>query len=444
VHRLWQVLLWLGANGLAAWLLVRRKGLNLGSGLGLVLTAAWAFLFLFQAPVWYHLAILAGFLYWGIEVADFKRTLVVVTAASLWAGVSRVNWIPFPAALAALLYLIETPQAGRPLIRYLLPIFWWGLAGAIAGLGSQAAYAVFSGNPPEQFGSAFTSDLLWYRLFPNATYPLGVLPGIVLVTLPVAAAIWWGVRSGRGLARDGQGQAGVGQGKGLPLRWIGILGILAVFFGGGLVVSAKIGGGSNLHNMDGYIALLLAAAVFLVFGGEGPRPSLPPSIAAFSILVPIVFAVSTGGPVRVEPPAALTADAAELERLVETAAAGGGEVLFIAERQLITFGSVEGVALVAEYEKVFLMEMAMSGNEAYLARFESDLASGRFALVVSDYVRFNVQDREDDFGEENNAWDRYVTYPLLCYYREIQTLETARVEILAPRDVPACPEIPLE
>jgi hypothetical protein len=157
-----------------------------------------------------------------------------------------------------------------------------------------------------------------------------------------------------------------------------------------------------------------------------------------------VFAVSTGGPVRVEPPAALAADAAELERLVETAAAGGGEVLFIAERHLITFGAVEGVALVAEYEKVFLMEMAMSGNEAYLARFESDLASGRFALVVSDYVRFNVQDREDDFGEENNAWDRYVTYPLLCYYREIQTLEAARVEILAPREVPACPEIPLE
>ena len=434
VHRLWQVVLWLGANGLAAWLLARRPELNLASFRKRLFLAAWAFLFLFQGPVWYHLVVIAGFLFWGIEVSNFRRTIAIVAAASMWAGVSRVNWIPFPAALAGLLYLIEVPQDGRSIARYLSPVFWWGLAGAAAGLASQYAYMALSGNPPDQFGSAFTSDLLWYRLFPNATYPLGVLPGILLVTLPVGTAVWWAVRSG-------QGRALLGQGRALPLlRWLGIAAILAVFFAGGLVVSAKIGGGSNLHNMDGYIGLLLAAVVFMIFG-DGKTPIvLPRSVLALAVLVPVGFAVSTGSPVEVDDPAEMAVELAELKQLVETAAGDGGEVLFIAERHLLTFDVVEGVALVADYEKVFLMEMAMAANEAYLGRLEADLAAGRFALIVSDLVNFNFQDREDDFGEENNAWDRYVTYPLLCYYMEVQTFETARVEILAPKTVPECPQ----
>src|SRR5688572_16916014 len=41
-----------------------------------------------------------------------------------------------------------------------------------------------------------------------------------------------------------------------------------------------------------------------------------------------------------------------------------GEVLFISQRQLLTFGEIEGVDLVPENELVFLMEMAMSNKES--------------------------------------------------------------------------------
>jgi hypothetical protein len=158
----------------------------------------------------------------------------------------------------------------------------------------------------------------------------------------------------------------------------------------------------------------------------------------------VAFAAAGGRPLRAEDPVVAQEELAELRQLVEGAAAAEGEVLFISERQLLTFGEVEEVGLVAEYEKVFLMEMAMAGNAAYLGQFEADLAAGRYALIVSDRVNLNVQGREDDFGEENNAWDRYVTFPLLCYYEEVQTLDQAGVEILAPKASPACPEIPLE
>ena len=46
-----------------------------------------------------------------------------------------------------------------------------------------------------------------------------------------------------------------------------------------------------------------------------------------------------------------------------------GDVLFISDRQLITFGELTGVRMVPDYEKVFLMEMAMGNNQPYLQGF---------------------------------------------------------------------------
>jgi hypothetical protein len=426
-HRLWQVGLWLAANGLAAWALVRRPDLAIPRGRVRLLIAAWAFLFLFQGPVWYHLAVIVAFTLWGVDVSDFRRTLIVVIAASLWAGISRVNWVPFPAALAGLVYFLEVSENGRGLVRYLAPVFYWGLAGAAAGLGSQFAYPYLSGNPPELFGSSFTSDLLWYRLLPSATFPLGVLPGILLVTLPAAAAIYWQVRS-----------------KQVSLsifRWSGIAAILAVFFVGGLLVSVKIGGGSNLHNMDAYIALLMALAVHVVFKTPTGLKGFPWRISALAIVVPAAFAVSAGGPFPVLDAAVLNLELADLRSLIESSPDLSGEVLFIAERHLLTFQEIEGVGLAHDYEKVFLMEMAMAGNPIYLETFRRDLADHRFALIVTDVVRYNLQTRTDQFGEENNAWDEFVSAPLLCYYEPLVLYSESRVEVLAPVETPGDCEV---
>ncbi|HLF89212.1 MAG TPA: hypothetical protein VI451_09725, partial [Anaerolineales bacterium] len=267
VHRLWQVILWVVTNAIAAGLVVwriKKPGLENTSFFEKIgswtpwLIGLWAFLFLFQGPIWYHLVMMMMIVLWGTDTSRFWKTLIVVLVASAWGGISRVNWIPFPAALAGMIYLLEREKGELPLLGYLLPPVVWGIVGGIAGLLAQTGYMQWSGNISEQFGSAFTSDLLWYRLFPSATYPLGVLPGIALVSLPV---IWLGMGQLQrqwGATRPGQAIH--------PIRWLGIGGVIGVFFAGGLVVSAKIGGGSNLHNMDGYLALFLVAGAYTIFG----------------------------------------------------------------------------------------------------------------------------------------------------------------------------------
>jgi hypothetical protein len=430
-HRVWQVFLWLSSNALAAALLVRRVRPDRAAP---VLVGFWGFLFFLQGPIWYHLVVIISLVLWGFDSRRPRKTLLVILAASAWAGISRVNWIPFPWALAILLYLLEEPYGKSTFLRYLARPALWVAVGTATGLAAQFTYAITSGNSLDQFGSSFTSDLLWYRLFPSATYPLGVLPGILLASLPV---FWLGFEVFRG--RWDQVH---------PLRWLGIGAILLVFFAGGLVVSAKIGGGSNLHNMDGYLALLAAVAAYLLCGRIQPEPDFPEhqprriSWVPFVLgaFLPTAFGLAVGAPFGLPEPEDAARELQILLDEVETAAAQGGEVLFIAQRQVLALGMAQGVPLVEDYEKVFLMEMAMAGNPTYLSQFSTDLANRRFALIITDPVRLNPQNELDDFGEENNAWDRHITFALLCYYRESMLLDDSRVQILIPRINDNCPE----
>lgn len=445
VHRAWQVALWVTMNGLAAWGVVRRVAKN---DLSRYDVGLWAFLFLFQGPIWYHLVVMVGLVAWGTDTRRFWKTLIVVAVASAWGGVSRVNWIPFPAVMAGMIYLLEREKGNMPLWRYLAPPVGWGLVGAVAGLLAQTAYVQWSGNDPDQFGSAFSSDLLWYRLFPSATYPTGVVPGILAASLPVMWLGWVRLREQWGAARPGQAIH--------PIRWLGVAGALGMFFAGGLIVSAKIGGGSNLHNMDGYLALLLVASVYAIFGQVKLEPDsakLPKSAsgagvrtsevwaAGLTILVPILFALAVGRSYDydfISKPGKVRDALEAIQEMVAEATANGGEVLFISERQLLTFGLVDA-ALVDHYEKIFLMEMAMANHPGYLGQFEEDLRNHRFALIITVPVQAKVQDMEDVFGEENNAWVQHVNIPLACYYQRKDRLKEVRVEVLEPREGGECP-----
>jgi hypothetical protein len=107
--------------------------------------------------------------------------------------------------------------------------------------------------------------------------------------------------------------------------------------------------------------------------------------------------------------------------------------LFINERQLVALGDVN-VPLVYDYEVVTLMEMAMSGNQVYLNRFYNDLASHRFAAIISG--RQNLVIKQDgSFAEENNVWNTHVSPYILCYYESNTTIEAddSRIEIYMPR-----------
>lgn len=434
LHRLWQVILWVLITSLASFSLARR--LSNRRDWRFWALAAWAFCYLLIGPVYYHLLVAALLVLWGYDRQHPWRTTLVILFASIWAGVSRINWYPVPGLLAATLYLLEEPLAQRPIWRYLLKPLAWTVAGTLLAFGTQALYVAYSGNPPSEFNSSFTSQLLWYRLFPNPTYPAGILLSMVFVSLPL-----WLV-----LAIQLRGRLHSYH----PWRLVGLAAILGVLLAGGIVVSTKIGGGSNLHNLDAYMTLLMVVTAYFFFGEVRPEPAGTAEarthlqahavywlVMASLIIMPIYYTLTYGSPVDV-PTAEQTQKAlGVLNRAVGRAVKGGGQVLFIGERQLIMFHYLKPhVPMVPDYERVFLMEMAMAGNPSYLDRFHQQLKDHRFAMIVVEPLNITYKGSASSFGEENDAWVTQVSKPILCYYKVDKKLRDVHIQVLVPRDHP--------
>ena len=244
---------------------------------------------------------------------------------------------------------------------------------------------------------------------------------------------------------------------------------LLAFFAVGLIVSAKIGGGGDLHNMDMFIiGLLFAGAIAWHNGGRNwiaQRVSSPvwirlglvllavlPAHQAFQFLRPNEVAeedmtwvmtmadIPPQGPFPELLPDDQNAGKAleDIRRAVDEAAPNG-EILFIDQRQLLTFGYITGVPLVPEYDKKVLINEAMSGSKAYFDAFYRDLASKRFSLIITNPLHERIQTEEDNFGEENNAWVEWVSTPVLCFYEPIDTLKKVKVQLLVPKqDISTC------
>jgi hypothetical protein len=424
VHRLWQVVLWLGMPLLTGLVFVRRFQLSRDKAFILVV---WSFLFLLQGPVYYHLLVSVVLVLWGFDAKRFWKTLIFVVLASLWAGISRVNWIPVPAFLAAALYLLNVPvSSSRGWIRYSLIPAAWGAAGVLAALTSQAAYVLVSGHEDTSgFASSFTSDLLWYRLLPNPTYPMGVFPAIMLVSLPLMllVSVNW-VRNKSGWH---------------PIRIFGLSAMAFILLAGGLVVSTKIGGGSNIHNLDAFIVLLLIVGASIGLGGFALEKNQlagvwrPWLLVMVIIAVPVIWNIDVGDPFIKRKFAQAEYDLEKLSAIVHKYSAEG-EVLFITQRQLIVFDMIPGVNMVPEYELLTLSEMSISNNRAYLNRFYKDLENHRFTLIIADIQYGATKDPLiDSFAEENNAWAVNIAPYLLKYYQSDMVITTQGIDTLVPR-----------
>ncbi len=431
-HRFWQVFLWLALTGASSIALARR--LRLADRWVFLIFSLWAFFFYLQGAVYYHLQVMVILVLSGFSSEKPARTLVFVLLASLWAGISRVNWFPVPAMLAGLLYFLEKPVSGSNWLKYLAWPAVWFASGIGFALLSQGAYIALSGNQDIRgFGSSFTSDLLWYRLLPSPSYPAGVIPSVLWVAFPGLLALVWLLR---GQAR-----------RVAPLRWLGIAGYIVVLLAGGLVVSTKIGGGGDLHNMDAFLVVFLVLVAYAFFGQIRPESGswqlkfLPWPVIALGLLVPLTFVLAR---IQTIEPLNFQTATAELKTLQRMAVnrSKRGEVLFITQRQLIAFGEVE-IPLVPEYELLTLMEMSISGNQPYLDKFYADVNSHRFKLIVADKQFAVIKDENSSFSEENNAWVRHVSIPLLCEYQPYLTFDELNVQILVPRRERACPE-PIE
>lgn len=425
-HRFWQVAIRYLLVGAVVPVLLAR--LSIPGRATRWLVGLWMFLFLFMGPVYFHLTIPVILVLLGFSSTDDWRTWIVVILASIWCGWSRLNWYPMPGMIAAVLYLMEVPYRGKSVEGYLLKPALWFVIGTATAYAAQRAYIALSGIPDSGiFYTSLSSDLLWYRLWPNSSYFLGILPAAILASLPVWIVMIVVIRSRK---KDWH-----------PVRLVLIFVALLVLFLGGLVVSLKIGGGANLHNMDAYFSLLLIVFAYLVFARYKPeheetaRPvPLHWLLLLALIVMPAWSYLQFNIGFRNENPARTQNVLADLQRYVDQVHEQNKEILFITQRHLISMHMLQGVTLVPEYEREDLMEIAMSNDLVHIQQFREDMEDQRFALIVVDPLTYNVLSRNRSFAEENNVWVTRIMKHILCNYREEVVFAEDEIALYVPQE----------
>ena len=391
------------------------------------LVALWMFLFLFMGPIYFHLTIPILLILIGFSLHDDRRNWFVILVASAWCGWSRVNWYPMPAMIGAVLYLLEMPLNGKNLWQYLWKPALWGIVGTLTAFAFQRIYIAISGVADSQyFYTSVASALLWYRLLPNATYPIGVLPAATLTSFAMWLAIYFVIRSRQAAFH--------------PLRLSLLITALVALFAGGLLVSLKIGGGADLHNMDAYFIVLLIVFMYLIFSKYSAEDGLPARAVQFHwlavvvlMVMPVWSGIQSNIGLRSYDDQRTQIVLADLQARVDQVNAQGGEILFITQRQLISMGMLHGVTLIPEYEREDLMEMAMGNNDIYLQNFRNDVQNQRFALIVVDPLKYRLLGKNYPFGEENNVWVSRVMKQILCNYREEALFPADSIALYVPQ-----------
>lgn len=467
---IFQERLWLGLMGIAPYVLLglcvfylpaqRRKLQFVQKGkinLAVLLAALWGFLFLRQGPIHPPLLISAA-----VVALAWRRplwiSLPLIAAAGYFAAVSRFTWAFAPAMWAGMLWLASAElEDGRLAARDWGRAVLLGLAGLLGGLLLPQLTGLLAGTGNAAVTQAAQAverqPLLWYRLLPNSTYNLGILVNLLIAVTPLVIVLLFAARRKLWTLNLWQRLA--------------ILGVLAAFLVVGLVASTKIGGGGDLHNLDMFLIGLLFCAgmawektgrawltegaalpawmraaliVLVMLPALGPLMRLYPLLyaddfARLKVLADVEDPYADPRVLGLLPPRADVDEALALVRRYVAEAQTRGEVLFMDQRQLLTFGYIQGVPLVAEYEKKYLMDQAMGQTAALtFPAFYRDLANRRFALIVSDPLRLPIKDSDYSFGEENNAWVKWVAAPILCYYEPDKTLEEFRLQLLVPRE----------
>lgn len=444
--RLWNDFLFTIPCAILGWVLLRKTAPD--SRTQRLALGLWTMLFLMQGPIYTPLTIAA------IIVALARRTPLAVNclltmAAGIYAVMSRSTWVAAPAAFAALLAFIEVPASGErsPKERWLraLAVGISGFAGAGLYLKrdiflpsqavESAAAAENAAAAIEAVPSLFTPEwfsyylgrqaLLWDRLWPNETYKPGIVFGLAMAVLPsVLLLICWRVE--RTWKTD---------------FWqkLLLIGGSAIFLGAGLVISVKIGGGSNLHNLDMYLIFTLFIAFLAWEAGMGEwlkekirSDSLISLIVLTAILLPVIPDALKAEP-RIFPDKVRTADALEhVQQVVQ--AHSDEDILFMDQRQLLTFGKVGRIPLIADYEKKWMMDEAMANDAAYFEPYIADVKAHRFAVIISEPLHVNFKGAGGDFSEENDLFVKWVSLPTLCSYEPYETFPEHGVQILVPRE----------
>ena len=450
-----------------------------------IMLGLWAFILLKQGPIHPPL-VLCAFVVALLWRRPLWLSIPLVLVTSYLAEESRYTWMFAPGLWMVMLEFSGARlQGGR-----LRASTWWraialGLAGAIGGFYGPALWrwlrAIWEGIvsrttapdvvipvPPSVAPSVSVASvtssvsahpLLWYRLFPNATYGIGIILALLIAVAPTVLLLVYLSSTRKWVLNTWQKLALV-----LPL---------VAFLMVGLIVSTKIGGGGDLHNMDMFlIGVLFAAVIAWENGGRqwlreiDTSPIWMKSVLVLLLIIPGIQPLSAMRSYHFAEDASWLVTLTDVtdEKFLEmfptqdevddimqnierevTLAKPRGEILFMDQRQLLTFGYVETVPLVPEYEKKVLMNQAMGAEASYFQNLYTDLASKRFSLIISEPLRAPVKDSSYQFGEENNAWVQWVVKPVLCYYDEIETYRSPQIQLLVPKqgDVDCSSELPV-
>lgn len=466
--------LWVGLTMIIPYFLVGIAAYRTlhGNNPGWFFIILWIFLFLKQGPIHAPLVLAAV-----LTALAWRRSLWTAIPVMIYAGYyaqsSRFTWLFAPGIWIGILEL-----AGASLLNGKLVASQWtraialGIAGIFGGyllpkllpllspatnttdIGSQIA----NSGVTSEFVAGAVSDqpLLWYRLLPNSTYGNGILIGLLIAVVPLLVILFWLASTKKWVLNIWQKLA--------------LTGASLAFLTVGLIASTKIGGGGDLHNMDMFfIGLAFTAVIAWYNGGRQAILNSDHLPVWMKIIIIASLVIPALGPWRQmrsfnygEQAASLVVltDAPDeksldllpsdekvnraLEKIQDAVAVAkeDSEVLFLDQRQLLTFAYITGVPLVPEYEKKVLMNQALSGNAEYFQSFYKDLAAGRFSLIVSEKLFTPIKDSSFEFGEENNAWVTWVAKPLLCYYQETSTLKEVGVQLFIPRENSAECQLP--
>jgi hypothetical protein len=103
-----------------------------------------------------------------------------------------------------------------------------------------------------------------------------------------------------------------------------------------------------------------------------------------AVAFPLYFSLSAGGALQPRDFASAQSALEAIDTASRQVVEQGGEVLFLNQRHLLTFDKIKDVPLVPDYELVFLMEMAMANNLAYLDEFHENISDQRYTMIVSE------------------------------------------------------------
>jgi len=433
-YRFWYHFVWIFPVMILGFLIIKRTARNNLVRIAAIFFACWAYLFINQGPIYPPLVI--GAIVTVIAVRQrLPLGMILVAAASYYVRSARWTWGYAPGLWAGMLALlaIKKPSLEKTRLKELIKPIALGISGYFGGhLLSSILRVINRGTNlrllPNPTSSTTRQPLLWDRLWPNPTYPPGIILGLAWAVLPAIIFIAILIIKKR-----------------WKTNWIQNASSAAVaiaFLVVGIIASTKIGGGSNLHNLDMFlitVLILLGTGLNTVirdWKSFSSSHGLWLVLSGILIISPVTYALRATERLELPPEEKTQESIAAVRNKVEEYSSQG-EILFIDHRQLLTFGLVKNVPLIDDYEKKYLMDWALTGNADHFTDFYADLAQQRFALIVNEPLNVITRGEDYAFGEENDAYVRWVTTPLICQYEPLYTSQATALELLIPRTTPA-------